>query len=541
MEKERLIALVQAAQQGSDQAFTDLYEAFHQDLYYHIYKTVNDAPLAEDLLQDTFIEICQTIGQLKEPAAFVTWSKQIAYHRCTGYFKKRREVLADEDEDGYSVFDTIEEERTEFIPHEALDKEDLKQTIHGIIATLPPEQRNAILLRYFDEISVQEIAQIQGVSEGTVKSRLNYGRKSIKDGVERYEKKTGVKLRCAGVVPLLLWLFREYALANKVSLTAANGSAAYTAATATTAATAAPVAAGTVTAGAKAAGGLAVKKVIAGIVAAAVVTGGAVVGVTQLKKDPEPTAPAKTQAATEVTETAAEPAPLPMDWLGYGSDGGINPRRFDLHIDQMSDTHISGHLLVSHIYKTRHDTDFTGTGVVDGDTVTYTLKFSVPVTFGTIVTYTYEELDLLYHKETDQFVFNFQYQATMDRVSTQPSPLIGENMTYSGIGEDNFYVGFTNENHLFELEIAQQREDAISGRLKVSYEGQVDHDTPFIGRGYRDGNKIYYEISLEIPRTETYILENTVDGFWLTYDLENDTFATEEIAPMYEFELTKNN
>jgi hypothetical protein len=114
-------------------------------------------------------------------------------------------------------------------------------------------------------------------------------------------------------------------------------------------------------------------------------------------------------------------------------------------------------------------------------------------------------------------------------------------MTYSGIGEDNFYVGFTNENHLFELEITQQREDAISGRLKVSYEGQVDHDTPFIGRGYRDGNKIYYEISLEIPRTETYILENTVDGFWLTYDLENDTFATEEIAPMYDFILTKNN
>ena len=78
MEREKLIALVTAAQQGGEQAATDLYEAFHDDLYYHISKTVNDPVLAEDLLQDTYLEIFQTIGQLQEPAAFVTWSKQIA-------------------------------------------------------------------------------------------------------------------------------------------------------------------------------------------------------------------------------------------------------------------------------------------------------------------------------------------------------------------------------------------------------------------------------------------------------------------------------
>ena len=64
--------------------------------------------------------------------------------------------------------------------------------------------------RYFDEISVKEIAEIQGVAEGTVKSRLNYGRKSIKKSVEAYEKQHGIKLHCKGVIPLLLWLFLEY-------------------------------------------------------------------------------------------------------------------------------------------------------------------------------------------------------------------------------------------------------------------------------------------------------------------------------------------
>ena len=122
METEKLTALVLAAQNGEDNAATELYNAYQKDLYYHIYKTVNDPHLAEDLLQDAFIEILGTIQNLKEPAAFLSWSKQIAYHKCTAYFKRRRDILADENEDGLSIFDTIEEDNAEFIPDEALDK-----------------------------------------------------------------------------------------------------------------------------------------------------------------------------------------------------------------------------------------------------------------------------------------------------------------------------------------------------------------------------------------------------------------------------------
>ena len=245
MEKEKLVSLVVAVQQGEEQAATELYNAFHKELYYYICKTADDSALAEDLLQETFIEIFQTIGQLNEPAAFVSWSRQIAYHRCTAYFRKRRELLADEDEDGNSVFDNVQEERAEFIPDEALDKEDLKQTIHAMIATLPMEQRSALLLRYFDELSVKEIADIQGVSEGTVKSRLNYGRKAIQKSVEDYEKKNGIKLHCVAIVPLLLWLFREYAISNGITRGAGSAAAAYTAAAAGNAANAAIAAAET--------------------------------------------------------------------------------------------------------------------------------------------------------------------------------------------------------------------------------------------------------------------------------------------------------
>lgn len=80
MEREKLVALVEGVQKGDEAAFSEMYTAFYDDLYYYIYKTVNDPELAADLTQDSFIEIMQSIGALQEPAAFITWSRQIA--RC---------------------------------------------------------------------------------------------------------------------------------------------------------------------------------------------------------------------------------------------------------------------------------------------------------------------------------------------------------------------------------------------------------------------------------------------------------------------------
>ena len=299
MERNKLVKLITDVQKGDENAMTEMYNTFYDDIYYYIFKTVNDSELALDLTQDTFIEILQSISSLQEPAAFVTWSRQIAYRRCTAYFKKRHDILLDESEDGYSVFDTLVEDTSEFIPDEALDKEDLKQTIQGIINDLPEEQRLAVMMRYFDEISVSEIAKIQGVSEGTVKSRLNYGRKAIKQSVENYEKKHGIKLHCVGVIPLLLWLLRESRIANGLSLTTGAASsmgaasvissagvvaATSTAATATTAAAATAAVATT-----KTAGGAVVAKIAAGIIASAVAVGSVAYGVSSMIKDSENT------------------------------------------------------------------------------------------------------------------------------------------------------------------------------------------------------------------------------------------------------------
>lgn len=294
MDKEQLTAIVTGVQQGDEQAVTKMYETFHQEIYYFIFKTVNDSDLAADLTQDAFMEILQSIRSLQEPVAFVTWSRQIAYRRCTAYFKKRHDLLADEYEDGFSVFDTIEEERGEFIPGDALDKEELKQTIHGIIDALPEEQRSAIMMRYFDEMPVAEIAKIQGVSEGTVKSRLNYGRKAIGESVKAYETKHGIRLRCVGVVPLLLWLLREYRLAKGVSLSDAG----------TSHAALVPAAANnTASVAAQTGIGVMAGKIAAGVVAIAISVCGLFFAVHTIQEDPTNPAPSATPVVTDFPVT----------------------------------------------------------------------------------------------------------------------------------------------------------------------------------------------------------------------------------------------
>lgn len=116
MEREELIRTVTAAQNGDSEALNTLFNTFYNDVYYFALKTVKDDDLACDITQETFVEIINTLGNLEEPVAFVTWMKKITYHQCTRYFKKKKDVLVDEDEDGNTIFDTLTEERAEFIP-----------------------------------------------------------------------------------------------------------------------------------------------------------------------------------------------------------------------------------------------------------------------------------------------------------------------------------------------------------------------------------------------------------------------------------------
>ena len=209
MEREQLIKLVTEAQNGKSEAMNELFSEFYNDVYYFALKTVKDSEIACDITQETFMEIINTIDELKEPVAFVTWMKQITYHQCTRYFKKKKDVLVDEDEEGNTLFDSLVDESEDSVPSEVYEKEEFRKTILGMIDELSEEQRSAVMMYYFDEMPVGEISKVQEVSEGTVKSRLNYARKAIRKSVESYEEKHGIKLHGIALMPLFRFFFDD--------------------------------------------------------------------------------------------------------------------------------------------------------------------------------------------------------------------------------------------------------------------------------------------------------------------------------------------
>lgn len=502
--KEKLTEMVQAAQNGDEQGIAELYDTFHQDIYYYIFKIVNDEELAADLTQDTFIDILQKIGTLREPSAFVTWSRQVAYSRCTAHFRKRKELLADEDEDGYSVFDTLEEDRVEFIPDAALDQEDLKATIQAMCDALPEEQRAALLMRYFEEMSVSQIAEIQGVSEGTVKSRLNYGRNALRKAVEDYEKKNGIKLHCAGVVPLLLWLFAQSGKGAAAATTTAAATATATAAAATTAAATATTATTTTAAagasgllGKVLAGGLATKLAAGGLAVA--VTVGGVLGALSLRPK-------------------EEPKEKSMVWSGFGiAETPLRNRHYQVTLTEFTEDTVAGSLEVTYLYDAFYSTDFTGTGQEQEDgTVHYTLECETPVRTGADT-----EALLIYDPQTEQLRFDsvYYYHATMDRWPLDEGKTISSYEAWEGVGSCAFCRA---DDHRFIMQIDELTE--ISARGKITMYGCEDgtKSSEFTARGYADAHGSYYEAQLTSPWDTPYW---TLYTFTLTYDAATDSLG----------------
>ncbi len=543
-----MVAMVSALQRGEESAFTDIYDTFYNDVYYHILKTIKDPELAADLTQDTFMEILETIGKLEEPAAFVTWAKQIAYHRCTAHFRKRHELLADESEDGYSVFDALEEDRAEFIPDEALNQQDFKKTILDMIDSLPPEQRSALLMRYYEELSVKEIAKIQGVSEGTVKSRLNYGRKAVKESVEEYEKKNDIKLHCAGVVPLLLWLFWQV---RKLGLPISSTSAG-TAAASTAAASGAAAAAVGATVSGKGIASATVAKLFACIAAVIIVIGsilfttrscsesnpGATSPSDYSSQTPKPNFKPNNDPTTEPTDPAVfSLSQLPRQWVGYGTDNLLAVRRLELTFETLTDTQIAGTFQIIYLHEIQYTTAFTGVlteGIEEG--LYLQLTYEGPSYPDGYYNEFSNSVDLYYNPQENAL----RYTADLGYIYMIPTDkeqvTVAEPGIWSGEG-DNDYSSELGRNYFFEIKIYIATDMEIHGRLTVTNNGGVVHSSPFTGYGYQSSQKYHYQILFEVPFSgKSTFHEYTISAVRLDYDTTDNTFHFD--GPAYEADMT---
>lgn len=156
-----------------------------------------------DTIQDAYIKAYQNIDKLQDPEKFIPWMKSIARHKALDYKKLNKKDLFREakDEEGNvsSEEEFLEDMEPAHLPELALEQSEVHSNLQMLLDTLSDEQRICMLMFYYEGMSVKEIAAELQVSENTIKSRLNYGRRGIKNKVEEMEKK-GIKL--FGLAPL---------------------------------------------------------------------------------------------------------------------------------------------------------------------------------------------------------------------------------------------------------------------------------------------------------------------------------------------------
>ena len=275
--------IVEAAKRGDQFAISEIYEKCYNTIYYVVKSIIVDEDTTQDIVQDSFMKAFKSLSKLDASSSFVPWMKRLATNTAKDWLKKKKPILFSsmypDDDDSDEQEPEIEDIDLTQQPEEALDAKTKKQLLWEIINDLPEEQRLVVSMFYFQEMSVADIAESLGVSQGTVKSRLNYARKKIECKVLDLEKK-GTKLYGLAPIPFLIWLFMQNQQANAVSAPAISVVAASGAKTAVGVSSKAAVSS-TSKAGAAAGKGLAIK-VTAGIAGVAAV-GGIAFGIAQIK------------------------------------------------------------------------------------------------------------------------------------------------------------------------------------------------------------------------------------------------------------------
>ena len=203
-DKERLTELVEAFQKGDSDAFGQIYQMTDQNLYIYAKYLMKNEDAAQDLLQDTYTEILKSIGNLKDPGAFITWSKRIMLNCSNHKFKKASREVTPEDEQAAEMFDQIEDQDSKFHPEETFDNYEMRQALLEIMDELPPHHRMALVAFYVDDMSIKEIAEAMDIPEATVKSRLFYARSSFRSKVSQYESRYNVRLHALMPVTAML-------------------------------------------------------------------------------------------------------------------------------------------------------------------------------------------------------------------------------------------------------------------------------------------------------------------------------------------------
>jgi RNA polymerase sigma-70 factor (ECF subfamily) len=171
--------VITAVLSGNLRAFEALVKQYEQLVFYIVNRMVTDKDDKADISQEVFIKVYQQISKFEYKSKLSTWIARIAYHTTLNYIRdQKRERLTEYPHDIENFHFTTE------TPERLLDKKELSIYINELIEKLPLQLRTVLTLYHLNEFSYQEIEDITGMPEGTVKSYLFRARKLLKEKIE---------------------------------------------------------------------------------------------------------------------------------------------------------------------------------------------------------------------------------------------------------------------------------------------------------------------------------------------------------------------
>lgn len=324
--------LVEKIKKGDNKSFEKLYKLTEREVWFTCISFLKNETTAQDIMQETYITAFLKIQSLEKSSQIRSWLNRIAVNKCKNYLKGKGEIQLDDE-----IFENqaIVDERIS-IPEEYISDKAKREIILSIMQeVLSDVQYQTVIMHYFNEMTVDEIAEVFECSRGTVLSRLNYSRAKMKTAIEDYENKSGDKLHGVVFVPFFTTIFKEEAKSlavPNITIKLPNGQALATSATKGFA----TGAKSTVSSIVKATANATVKaKVIAVVCGATILAGTSAVGISILagcNAEKEPTEPSvissTVQTSTVQTSTVSSEVSKAIEdnGLKIDKDGNITDK-----------------------------------------------------------------------------------------------------------------------------------------------------------------------------------------------------------------------
>lgn len=208
---------VRRAAKGEQSAFAELYAMSYNKVYFYAYRMLQNKEDAVDIVQEVFITVFTKIGELKKPESFMCWLSKITVNLCRDFSKKSTRLVIDRETGNLIDHIADEDNSTEDI----VLGNDTREYLIKVIDGLPEDQKRAVLLYYYEQLTVAQIAEIENTPASTIKNRLFYARKKLKKAIAFEETRSGTKLFAFGV-PAVAVLLSQCASAYPMPVAAAR-------------------------------------------------------------------------------------------------------------------------------------------------------------------------------------------------------------------------------------------------------------------------------------------------------------------------------